>query len=416
MRALKLVFGGLAGLIALLALIGSGLYLSDPWLWKRYATSLQGLDASNIDWRSPAEPVPGGERRLREDVVHGISADALREVMAYAEQTESYALLIHHRGALVVERYWGGHGPDSRFDTASMHKSVMALLLGIAIDEGYIGSIDDPVGRYVAEWANDPRGEITLRQLATMSSGLLVEAFRPSPFSKGMQLVIGSNIDELALSLPLDETPGTRFEYLNFSSQVLGIALTRAVGMRYAQYLSERLWQPLGAPDTAVWLDREDGSPRTFCCLLASAPAWMHVGVLMLNDGRVDGRQVVPAQWLAEMTTRSALNPNYGMKVWLGSPASGVRTYNSQSTLEVPHSEPYLADDVVFLDGAGGQRVYLIPSAELVIVRIGKSRMDWDDAVLPNALLRGRQSAATLPPAPATPASAPMTDPSPDAS
>ncbi|MCC5868721.1 MAG: serine hydrolase [Gammaproteobacteria bacterium] len=390
MRIVKLLFGGLAGLIALLALIGSGLYLSDPWLWKRYATSLQGLDVSNVDWRSPAEVVPGGDRRLPENVVNGISAEALREAMAYAEQTESYALLIHHRGALVVERYWGGHGPDSRFDTASMHKSVMALLLGIAIDEGHIGSINDPVGRYVEEWANDPRGEITLRQLATMSSGLLVEAFRPSPFSKGMRLVIGSNIDELALSLPLDETPGTRFEYLNFSSQVLGIALTRAVGMRYAEYLSQRLWQPLGAPDTAVWLDREGGSPRTFCCLLASAPAWMHVGVMMLNEGRVDGRQVVPAQWLAEMTTPSALNPNYGLKVWLGSPASGVRTYNSQSSLEVPHSEAYLADDVVFLDGAGGQRVYVIPSAELVIVRIGKSRMDWDDAVLPNALLRGR--------------------------
>ncbi len=415
MRILKLIVGGIAGLIALLALIGSALYLSDPWLWKRYATSLQGLDVTNVAWRSPAEPVPGGVARLREDVVNGISADALREAMAYAEQTESFALLIHHRGALVVERYWGGHGPDSRFDTASMHKSVMALLLGIAIDEGHIGSIDDPVGRYVAEWANEPRGEITLRQLATMSSGLLVEAFRPSPFSKGMQLVIGSNIDELALSLPLDEPPGTRFDYLNFSSQVLGIALTRSVGMRYAEYLSQRLWQPLGAPDTAVWLDREDGSPRTFCCLLASAPAWMHVGVLMLNQGRVDGQQVVPAQWLTEMTTPSALNPNYGLQVWLGSPASGVRTYNRQSTLEVPHSEPYLADDVVFLDGAGGQRVYVIPSAQLVIVRIGKSRMDWDDAVLPNALLRGRVAAETLPAAPAADAPATMTDQLPDA-
>ncbi len=410
MRALKLLFGGLAGLIALLALIGSGFYLSDPWLWKRYATSLQGLDVTNIAWRSPAEPVPGGDRRLREDVVNGISADALREAVAYAEQMESFALLIHHRGALVVERYWGGHGPDSRFDTASMHKSVMALLLGIAIEEGHIGSIDDPVGRYLVEWADEPRGEITLRQLATMSSGLLVEAFRPSPFSKGMQLVLGSNIDELALSLPLDEPPGSRFDYLNFSSQVLGIALTRAVGMRYAQYFSQRLWQPLGAPDAAVWLDREDGSPRIFCCLLASAPAWMHVGVLMLNEGRVDGRQVVPAEWLSAMTTPSAVNPNYGMQVWLGSPASGMRTYNRESTLEVPHSEPYLADDVVFLDGAGGQRVYVIPSAELVIVRIGKSRMDWDDAVLPNALLRGRVAADPSPGEPAAPTPAQTSD------
>lgn len=129
--------------------------------------------------------------------------------------------------------------------------------------------------------------------------------------------------------------------------------------------------------------------PRTFCCLLASAPAWMHVGVLMLNDGRVDGRQVLPAGWVAEMTRPSAANPNYGLQVWLGSPADGVRRYNRMSGLVAPHSEPYLAPDVVYFDGAGGQRVYIVPSAELVIVRIGKGRFDWDDAILPNTLLRG---------------------------
>jgi CubicO group peptidase (beta-lactamase class C family) len=97
------------------------------------------------------------------------------------------------------------------------------------------------------------------------------------------------------------------------------------------------------------------------------------------------------------------VNPNYGMQVWLGSPAGGVRTYNRQSTLVALHSEPYLVDDVVFLDGVGGQRVYVIPSAELVIVRIGKSQMDWDDAVLPNALLRGRATEGAMPPALFTP-------------
>jgi CubicO group peptidase (beta-lactamase class C family) len=309
--------------------------------------------------------------------------------MAYVEAMDSYALLIHHRGALVVERYWGGFGPDSRFDTASMHKSVMAMLLGQAIADGHIESLDDPVGRYIDEWADDARGQITLRQLATMSSGLLVEAFRPSPFSKGMRLVLGSDIEEITLSLPAEGPPGEDFQYLNFSSQALGIALTRAVGGGYAEYLSERLWQPLGAPDAAVWLDREDGMPRTFCCLLASAPAWAQVGVLMLDDGRVDGRQVLPEGWVAEMTRPSAANPLYGLQVWLGSPADGVRRYNRLSGLVVPHSEPYLAPDVVFMDGAGGQRVYVIPSAELVIVRIGRAALDWDDAVLPNALLRG---------------------------
>ncbi len=380
---------GLLALVGVLLLVGGAAYLSDPWFWKRYATSMQGLDPTAVDWRQPQEPVPGGTARLREDVVDGIAPEALRAAVAYAEEMDSFAFLVYHRGALVVERYWDGHGPDSRFDTASMHKGVMAMLLGLAIEDGHIESLDDPVGRYIEEWAADERGRITLRQLATMSSGLLVEAFRPSPFSKGMRLVLGSDVEDITLSLPAEGPPGEDFQYLNFSSQALGIALGRALDERYASYLSRRLWQPMGAPEAAVWLDREGGQPRMFCCLLASAPAWVQVGRLLLDDGRLEGRQILPSGWAAEMMRPSAANPNYGLQLWLGAPPDGVRRYNRLSTLEVPHAEPFLAPDVVFFDGAGGQRVYIVPSEALVVVRIGRARLDFDDAIIPNALLRG---------------------------
>ena len=375
--------------LALVVLAGTGLYLSDPVFWKRFVTSMQSLDPSAVDWRQPQEPVRGGDLRLGKKRFDGIAPEALREAIEYAEQMDSHALLVQHRGSLVLERYWDGFGPDSRFDTASMHKTVLGMLLGLAIEDGHIGSLDDPVGRYISEWADDARGAITLRQLATMSSGLKVEAFRPSPFSRGMRLVLGTDIEGLALELPAEGPPGEDFQYINFNSQILGIALSRAVRQRYADYLSARLWQPLGAPDAAVWLDREDGMARTFCCLLASAPAWLQVGALLLNDGQVDGRRVLPEGWVAEMKNSSATNPNYGLQLWLGSPADGVRRYNRLSSLEARHAEPFLAPDVVFLDGVGGQRVYVIPSAELVIVRIGQPAMEWNDSVLPNTLLRG---------------------------
>lgn len=389
MRWLKILGLGLIGFLMLLVASAGALYATDPWLWKRFATALQAQDISNVDWRRPAEAVPGGSRSLARAEPESITAAAVRAAVEYAEATNSHALLVHHRGALVVERYWNGHGRDTRFDTASMHKTVMALLLGAAIEDGYIDSVDDPVGRYLSEWADDARGDITLRQLATMSSGLKLEPFRPNPFAPGLRLMIGSDIEATALVLPMDASPELRFEYTNFNSQLLGIALMRALDRRYAEYLSARLWQPLGAPDAAVWLDREDGMARTFCCLLATAEAWMQVGVLMLEQGRVQGRQIVPADWITAMTTPSALNPNFGLQVWLGAPASGLRRYNSASTLEVVHSEPYLADDVFFMDGMGGQRVYVVPSADLVIVRIGAIAPDWDDAVLPNTLLQG---------------------------
>ncbi|MGY6553398.1 MAG: serine hydrolase domain-containing protein [Wenzhouxiangella sp.] len=388
----KRIAVGLLGLVLLLVVSGGVLYASDPWLWQRFATAFQAQDIANVDWRRPAEAVAGGDRLLPAVHGHGIEPSAMQAALAYAESTGSHALLIHHRGELVVERYWNGHGRDTRFDTASMHKSVLGLLLGIAIDEGKVGSLDDPVGRYIAEWADDARGEISLRQLAGMSSGLKLEPFVPNPFAPGLRLMIGSDVQATALDLPWYEPPDQRFEYTNFNSQLLGIALERAVGMRYAEYLSSRLWQPLGAPDAAVWLDREDGMARTFCCLLATAQAWMQLGVLLLNQGALDGQQIVPADWIAAMTTPSALNRNFGLQLWLGAPASGLRRYNSASRLEILHSEPFLADDVFFMDGMGGQRVYVIPSAELVIVRIGAVDAGWDDSVLPNTLLRGVRS------------------------
>lgn len=388
-RVFRVLIKAVLVLLALLILAGIGLFASDPRFWKRVATSMQSLDVAAVDWRQPQEPVRGGNRRPVDHRVDGIAPEALHAAIDYAERMDSHALLIQHRGALVLERYWNEFGPDSRFDTASMHKTVLAMLLGLAIKDGHIASLDDPVSRYIREWADDARGAITLRQLATMSSGLKVEAFRPSPFSRGMRLVLGTDIESLALDLPTEGPPGEDFQYMNFNSQILGIALSRAVGQRYADYLSARLWQPLGAPDAAVWLDREDGKARTFCCLLASAPAWLQVGAVLLNDGQINGDRILPANWVAEMTTGSATNPNYGLQLWLGSPADGIRRYNRFSGLEAEHSEPYLAPDVMFLDGVGGQRVYVIPSAELVIVRVGEPAMDWDDAVLPNTLLRG---------------------------
>lgn len=393
MRLRSLFFRGVFSLLGLLIVLAGLAYWSDPSFWGRYATSLNSLDPSAVDWRQPQEPVPGGDRGLAEAPPEEISAPALRAAIDYAEGMDSFAFLVHHRGVLVHEQYWQGHGPASRFDTNSLHKGVLSMVLGLAIADGYIASLDDPVGDYIQQWADDARGEITLRELATMRSGLRVEAFSPSPLSKGMRLVLGSQVDELTLALPLANEPGREFQYLNFNAQALGIAVSRALDQPYADYLSERLWRPLGAPDAALWLDRDGGSPRLFCCLLTSARAWIQVGRLLLDEGRIDGEQILPNGWTAQMTRPSAANPNFGLQLWLGSPPDGQRPYNRESSLVATHGEPYLAPDVVFLDGAGGQRLYVVPSEELVILRIGKTQLEWDDAVIPNALLRGISAA-----------------------
>jgi CubicO group peptidase (beta-lactamase class C family) len=129
---------------------------------------------------------------------------------------------------------------------------------------------------------------------------------------------------------------------------------------------------------------------RTFCCLQTTARGWLQVGRLILSRGRApDGEPVVPEQWVIDATTPAATNPNYGYQLWLGSPAGKERRYSRTSVAVAKHSEPFLAPDVVFLDGWGGQRVYVVPSHELVIVRTGRPQTEWDDARLVNVILRG---------------------------
>ena len=120
--------------------------------------------------------------------------------------------------------------------------------------------------------------------------------------------------------------------------------------------------------------------------------AVLHLGLLHLNEGSFAGQQVVPAEWIREISVAGDIDPNYGYLTWLGNEHREFRYYNRKTTTNVYHSAPYAADDVAYFDGMGGQRVYIVPSEGLIIVRTGAIAMDWDDAVLVNAVLGGLES------------------------
>ncbi len=332
----------------------------------------------------PAETVKGQPRAIAVATASGISSAALLDAQAYAESMQSFAFVVLRDGKLVHEYYAPGFGRANRFSPASMHKTVMALAFGTARIP-----LDAPVKRWLTEWTNDPRGNITVRQLLTMESGLETPPFGTDPASKSSQLMFGSDIVSTALSFAPVTAPGSVFSYLNANSQLAGIILQRATGKRYAEYLSRTIWRPIGASDATVWLDRPMGTAHFFCCLQASALDYARIGQLILDGGRVGRRQVVPVDWVSEMARPSALNPNYGLQLWRGSPYTAVRRYSALSPLVGRAAKPYLRDDVLFMDGAIGQRVYVVPSERLVIVRIGKSTMAWDDSELPNRVLAG---------------------------
>jgi len=382
MRLLKrLLLGLFGGLLALVILGLLGLFVVQPTL----ATRLVGL-AFGGD-QGPHQTVHGGQVPALLVAAEGqrtIPAEALDKAVAFGATLKSHALLVWQGGALQLEHYYPGHDARSITATQSMHKSLLGMLIGIAIDQGLIKSVDDTAATYIQEWAGDERRHITIRQMLQQASGIDFPGFTGL-----VQMTLGGDVAPFTFSRGSAEPGGRHFEYNNINPEVLGILIQRVAGKPYSQYLEENLWRYVTDDDGQVLIDSEQHAiPITFCCLDAPARSWLRFGLLHLNGGRVGDRQVVPAQWMKDMVTPSPTNPNYGYFTWLGTTWEKVRKYNSKSAATALHSEPFAAPDVIFFDGFGGQRVYIVPSKQLVIVHTGPLRQDWDDAILPNIIIR----------------------------
>ncbi len=339
----------------------------------------------SVDWYRPLVTVRGHVQPLPEDTAMGAEDQAVLE--RFAKETDSFAVLVAKEGKLVYESYGPGFKRTSRFDTASMHKAVVALLVGAAIQDGAIRSVDDPLSQYLTDLPKDGRGAVTLRQLLEMNSGLHTPPLSDSAASPYWQTYFGDNLAWSIARWPMQPETTGQFYYANANTQYLLWVLERATRRPYADYLSKRLWRRIGAQDARLWMDRTGGSPRGFCCLQASGRDWLRVGELIRQKGRWQGRQIIETNWIDAMLAPSSSNPNFGRNIWRGSPYNPARTYGPGIPAVIRSTAPFARDDTVFIDGSGGQRVYVIPSAGLTIVRIGRPRADWDDSRLPNLVL-----------------------------
>lgn len=386
---MKTFFKLLGGLVLILILVIGGILASDWTYWKRLSTisvtdvvnNAEKADTLATVTGSPLETVDVASRSVIPD-------EAFASARAYADATNSVALIVFHRGQIVFEHYGVGYGPQTLTDPASMHKTVLALAYGFALDRGDIASLDEPAVNYLPEWEGDPREAISIEHLLTMTSGLAPFPFNPNPFGPYFKFLLGTDVSSISLEQPAGKSPGEEFSYSNINSQLLGIILERATATPYEEYLGE-LWPSLAAGDAYALMDSEEGIPRTYCCLQTTARGWLQVGRLILGRGRLNGKQLISQEYMDAMLSPSEKNPNYGYQIWLGTTHNERRTYNPEGSFKAYHSEPFLAPDMIYLDGFGGQRVYIVPSEELVIVRTGEALQDWDDAELPNAILAG---------------------------
>jgi CubicO group peptidase (beta-lactamase class C family) len=360
---------------------------------KTEAARLEGATVLDVAKFQPTAKIAGCSVRVLPSAKVESSlklTTALKAAQTYNEQQKGVGLIVMKDGKIIHESYAVGADANTPTDSFSMHKSVLSLMYGIAVDDGIIGSINDPIGKYISEWKNDPRGKITIAQFLHMESGLEPSSglYGPSGF---MTLLLSTDINTVALQRQIKEPPGTVFKYNNVNSQIAGVALERTLkkhhGGTYAEYLKRKLWCPVGNSKAEIWLDREGGAPHYYSGIFTVLHNWARLGELIRLNGNVGDTKIVSAGWIKEMEQPSSTNANYGLHIWRGSPWIEKRKYSLENPLAAIHGAPYLADDVYFFDGFGGQRVYVIASAGVTIARTGYVNFEYDDAKIVNLVL-----------------------------
>jgi len=320
-----------------------------------------------------------------------VTPKALEAASAWAQSHESSALVVIHRGKVQLEQYWKTVSANQLTNGRAITRSVTPMLLGFAVADGNL-KLDDSISQYITEWRNDQRGQITVRQLAQNVSGL--EVTEPLPVTqvygnKDLCLAYCGDVVRAALNYDRTNPPGTRFEVAQENTQLLALVIERAMNVPVQQLLSERVWKKIGASDAAFQFDRPNGTARVMCCMRATPRDWARFGVLVMQNGRWNGQQVLPKGWVETMATPSARNPSFGLGLWLGSPYVASRSYFEGKPGGMPQSEPFLADDVRMMEGGGFRTVYMVPSRDLMILRLGQQVSDWDHAALVNTVIRG---------------------------
>jgi len=255
------------------------------------------------------------------------------DTAGYMAAFRASGVLVLKDGKIVLERYGLGRGPNDRWTSFSVAKSVTSTLIGAAIMDGKIKSLDDPVTLYIPELKGSAYEGVTVRQLITMTSGVKWNEDYTDPNSDvakvGLtQMEPGVNpVVSYMRRLPREAAPGTKFVYKTGETDLAGILLSNAVGKPLAQYLSEKIWKPYGMEQDGVWSEDIAGHERGGCCISMTLRDYGRFGQFVLDGGKAAGRDVLPTGWVADATSPHVKTPPYGYFWWLipgGYEAEGI--------------------------------------------------------------------------------------------
>ena len=344
-------------IVAVLVILVLPVLIGKTYLYKAIVYNFAGIDDYTIfDNRSvpAAQPVPW---RFSADYGKVNIPDTLEQ---YLTKLQSVGLVLVQNREIVVEKYWNGYNDSSLSNSFSVAKSITSLLIGAAIHEGKIASVNDPVGKYLPEFNEGEKAKVKIVDLLTMSSGSNWNESYANPLSETTELYYGTNVYKTATRVNIVKPPGTYHAYKSGDTQLLGLIVEKATGKSLSVYAAEKIWQPLGAEHAALWsIDKPNGNEKAYCCFNSNARDFARLGQLMLDSGKINGRAVIDSAFFffffapCKIIDENNMPCNYyGYQWWI-----------------IPGRQ-----DIFYARGILGQYIICIPARNMVIVRLGEKR------------------------------------------
>lgn len=294
---------------------------------------------------------------------------------AFQEDRHTQGVVVTRHGVLVAEWYEDGRDAKSYGASWSMAKSFTSALVGIALHEGKIKSVDQKMVDYYPEWAGSPRDQITLEHTLHMSTGLMWDedyVIEHASTSDVVHLVFTTESPlAYVVAKPAEFPPDTMFEYSSGNTLLLSGVIQKATGMRAGDYAQAKLFSKLDI-EGAEWWRAKTGETLTYCCLDMTSRDYARFGLLYLQHGMWNGEQIIPAEWVDASLAPALTYNGYGYQWWLEG-----------------RTNPDVPPDTFMADGHDGQFIYVIPSLDLVVVRNGHyDKFDGPPIADPQLFLR----------------------------
>jgi len=286
-----------------------------------------------------------------------INADIYSKFSEY----ECTAFLVVKNDSLLFEKYWENYDSSTLSNSFSMSKSFVTALIGIALKEGKIKSVEQDVSNFIQEFNTPEKSKIKIKHLLTMSSGLDFNENYLSPFSWPAEAYYGKDVNSISINVKSKHQPGAIWKYKGGDTQLLGIILQKATGVAVSEYAQENLWSKIGAEFPAFWsLDKKDGMEKVSCCFYSVVRDFARMGRLFMNYGYYNGEQLIDSSFIKESLQsvnipdeEGKIVSNYGFQWWL---------------------LDYKGKEIFYCRGIRGQYIFEIPSEKLIIVRLGHKR------------------------------------------